>query len=221
MTIRINIPIYVNNGNVWNNGSSVENAPVNIAISLQPEVQFRSSVTLMPTVGDSGTFMPTGKTLISEQYLGDDFMGLVNAMYAWGYGSMFMPFSLEDGGDLPLLTALFGCKEAAAEGAANLTKAELDALYPRVTPRRGLAEEVWDRSKAPNGKVYDPSGVEIKPGEYWELGHTPGNKFSDAQLRAVEQGWDRSTWRQYQNDPDIYRPELRPTNRGHGYESDW
>jgi len=26
---------------------------------------------------------------------------------------------------------------------------------------------------------------------------------------------------QYQNDPDIYRPELRSTNRGHRHESDW
>jgi len=109
----------------------------------------------------------------------------------------------------------------AAKAGANLTKAELDKLYPRITPRRGLADEVWERSKAPNGKVYDPSGVEIKPGDYWELGHTPGNKFSDAQRRAAEQGWDRSTWRQYQNDPDIYRPEMRPTNRSHRHESDW
>jgi hypothetical protein len=109
----------------------------------------------------------------------------------------------------------------AAEGTANLTTAELKQLYPRVTPRRGLAEEVWERSKAPNGKVYDPTGVEIKPGDYWELGHTPGNQIPDARLRAAQEGWDRATWRQYQNDPDIYRPELKPTNRSHAHESDW
>ena len=57
--------------------------------------------------------------------------------------------------------------------------------------------------------------------EPWELGHTPGNKLSDAQIRAAEQGWDRATWRQYQNDPYIYRPELPRTNAGHLWESTW
>lgn len=101
------------------------------------------------------------------------------------------------------------------------TKTDLDKQYPRVRQRQGFLDEVWERNKAPDGKVYDPTGVEIKPGDYWELGHKPGNKFSDAQKRAAEQNWDRSTWREYQNDPDIYRPELRPTNRGHQHESDW
>ncbi len=108
-----------------------------------------------------------------------------------------------------------------AETTTQLTPAELRKLYPRVTPRRSLPREVWERSKAPNGKVYDPTGVEIKPGDYWELGHRPGHQIPDARLRAAQEGWDRTTWRQYQNDPDIYRPELKPTNRSHAHESDW
>jgi len=102
-----------------------------------------------------------------------------------------------------------------------ITKAKLDKLYPRVTPRKGLRDEVWERSKTPNGKVYDPSGREIKPGDPWELGHRAGEKFSDAQRRAYDQGWDGKTWRDYQNDPDIYRPELPGTNAGHRYEDQW
>lgn len=107
----------------------------------------------------------------------------------------------------------------AAKNARVWTKAELDKAYPRVTPRKGLRDSVWERSKAPDGKVYDPSGREIKPGEPWELGHRPGDQFRDAQRRAADQGWDRGTWRDYQNDPDIYRPEIPSTNRGRQYEN--
>ena len=100
-------------------------------------------------------------------------------------------------------------------------KEKLDKLYPRVKPNKGMRERVRERSKAADGKVYDPSGVEIKPGEPWELGHKPSDKFSDAQQRALEEGWDADTWRQYQRDPDLYRPEKPRTNAGHEYESDW
>jgi RHS repeat-associated protein len=101
------------------------------------------------------------------------------------------------------------------------TKAKLDKLYPRVKPNKGLGERVWERSKARDGKVYDPSGREIRPGEPWELGHKPGEKFSDAQRRAYDQGWDAEMWKQYQRDADLYRPERPSSNAGHRYESDW
>jgi hypothetical protein len=93
--------------------------------------------------------------------------------------------------------------------------------YPRVKVSKGTRAEVWERSKSPDGKVYDPSGREIKPGDPWELGHKPAHKFSDAQKRAAEQRLDIETWKKYQRDPDIYRPEHPSSNAGHQYESDW
>jgi hypothetical protein len=90
-----------------------------------------------------------------------------------------------------------------------------------VKPRKGLRDEVLNRNTAPNGKVYDPSGIEIKPGDPWQLGHVPGEKFTDSQERAYYDGWDSQTWRDYQNDPDIYRPELPWSNVSHLYETRW
>jgi hypothetical protein len=110
--------------------------------------------------------------------------------------------------------------------AKNLTKRvpcndELKTLYPRVKHRKGLRDEVWERSKAQDGKVYDPSGQEIKPGDPWEMGHKPGHQLPDDRKRAYDDGWDSKTWRDYQNDPDIYRPELPRTNSGHEHEIVW
>jgi RHS repeat-associated protein len=93
--------------------------------------------------------------------------------------------------------------------------------YQRVKLSKGTRAEIWERSKAADGKVYDPSGVEIKPGEPWQAGHAPGHKLSDAQQRATEEGWNLDTWKKYQRDPDIYRPEKIRTNLSHQYESDW
>jgi hypothetical protein len=98
-----------------------------------------------------------------------------------------------------------------------LTDAE-KALYRRVTHPKGFKEKVWDRAKAPDGNVYDSTGRILKYDEPWELGHNPANKFSDAQRRAAQEGWDRQTWNRYQNDPDIYRPELPSSNAGHQWE---
>lgn len=98
---------------------------------------------------------------------------------------------------------------------------DLNGLYSRATPRRGLRDKVWERNRSIDGKVYDPSGIEIKPGEPWELGHIPGHKFSDSQKKAFDEGWSRSDWLNYQNDPDIYRPEKSYTNRSHFYEDEW
>jgi hypothetical protein len=90
-----------------------------------------------------------------------------------------------------------------------------------VKPSKGLRSEIRERSKAPDGKVYDPSGVEIKPGEPWQAGHRPGHKLSDAQKRAAQEGWSDEMWKAYQRDPDIYRPERARTNMGHKYEDEW
>ena len=85
-------------------------------------------------------------------------------------------------------------------------------LYGRVSYPSGFRQMVWERAKAPDGNVYDPTGRILKFDEPWELGHLPVHKFSEAQLRAVREGWDRPTWLRYQTDPDIYRPELPSTN---------
>lgn len=122
---------------------------------------------------------------------------------------------LRDGGEAGLLSGGRSFEKPCP------SKALLDKKYPRVKPRKGLRHEVWNRNKAANGRVYDPSGREIKPGDPWELGHVPGEKFSDAQMRAYEEGWDSQTWRDYQNDPDIYRPELPSSNASHAHEANW
>ena len=109
-------------------------------------------------------------------------------------------------------------EELAARGGAHvLTQAE-KALYGRVTHPKGFRQEVWERAKAPDGNVYDPTGRILKYDEPWELGHNTANKFSNSQLRAAQEGWDRQMWIRYQNDPDIYRPELPSTNASHQWE---
>lgn len=48
-----------------------------------------------------------------------------------------------------------------------------------------------------------------------------GSCHEKAQQRAAQEGWDLETWKKYQCDPDIYRPEKALTNLGHQHESDW
>ena len=83
---------------------------------------------------------------------------------------------------------------------------------------KGFREQVWERAKAADGHVYDPTGPILKYDEPWELGHKPGHELSDAQLRAEQEGWDRQSWIRYQTDPDIYRPELPSSNASHRWE---
>jgi RHS repeat-associated protein len=108
-------------------------------------------------------------------------------------------------------------KDAAQAAKRVLTEAE-EALYGRVSHPKGFREQVWEMAKGADGNVYDPNGRILKFNEPWELGHTPANKFSDAQLRAAQEGWDRQTWIRYQNDPRIYRPELPSSNASHRFE---
>jgi hypothetical protein len=118
------------------------------------------------------------------------------------------------------------------EGESETKTTEEEQPRPRLTPAQkaryrraqhgeGRRAEIWERSKAPDGKNYDPTGVEIKPGENWQAGHIPGHKFSDAQREAVRQNMDPETWNAYQRDPDIYRPEKPRTNLGHEHEYEY
>jgi hypothetical protein len=106
-------------------------------------------------------------------------------------------------------------------GKRVLTDAE-KKLYERVTSRpKGFRDEVWNRSKAPDGNVYNPDGRILRYDEPWQAGHLPENKLADDQIRAAEEGWTREEWIRYQNDPDIYWPELPRTNEGHEWENDF
>jgi RHS repeat-associated protein len=184
----------------------------------------------------------TSTTVNFAAYMASSIVGGLGDLLRLGQGTAEATYNAQDGWDVAIgitqdiqraagLTAIVGGgiegfidgPEAADLGdlGVDISKAELDTLYPRVKLSKGLREEIWERSKSPDGKVYDPSGVEIKPGDPWQAGHIPGDKFSDAQQRAYQEGWDSETWKAYQRDPDIYRPELPQTNLGHQHEVNW
>lgn len=125
---------------------------------------------------------------------------------------------------MPSLSAeffLFRYQRARMPCSTHISTSPVDpSRFGRVKPGKGMRTEIWERSKAADGKVYDPSGPEIKPGDTWQAGHRSGHKFSDAKKRASREGWDDDTWDAYQRDPDIYRPEKPRTNMGHRHESD-
>jgi RHS repeat-associated protein len=133
---------------------------------------------------------------------------------AIGKGTGTLITSLTAGGEEEVMGGL------TSQTAQTLTKETLDATYPRVKLSKGTRQEIWDRSKAGDGKVYDPTGVEIKPGEPWQAGHKPGEKFTDAQQNAAQQNMDAETWKASQRDPDKYRPEKPRTNLSHQHEND-
>ncbi|MCC6355220.1 MAG: HNH/ENDO VII family nuclease [Verrucomicrobiae bacterium] len=139
--------------------------------------------------------------------------------------------ALEGVGEAALVGGITGAAAAQVPGAKSAKEIKSEntqaaesapdvSQYGRVKLSKGTRAEIWDRSKAPDGKVYDPSGVEIKAGEPWQAGHRPEHKFSDAQTRAAKQGWETDMWKSYQRDPDIYRPEKARTNASHEYEDD-
>jgi hypothetical protein len=97
------------------------------------------------------------------------------------------------------------------------------ALYGRPTSYRlGVKDGVWENAKSANGKVYDSSGMEIKPGDPWEMGHLPEYQLAPWQRIAADQNWTRKQWLDFQNDGGIYRPELSWSNMSHVFElGDW
>ena len=97
------------------------------------------------------------------------------------------------------------------------------ATYQRPTSfRLGVREDTWAQAQSPNGKVYDSSGMEIKPSDPWEMGHLPEYQLALWQRTAADQNWTRQQWLDFQNDPGIYRPELPWSNMSHAFEfGDW
>lgn len=86
--------------------------------------------------------------------------------------------------------------------------------------RQGTRDEIWERSRAADGVVYDPStGRPIDPDEPWDAGHKEEYKFSEAQRDAAERGITREEFLEEQNNPNLYRAERRIINQSHEAEA--
>ena len=85
----------------------------------------------------------------------------------------------------------------------------------------GQVEQVWDNAKDPvTGRVYDPSGVEIKwdtnksRNGQWDMGHIPGDKYSDMHKLYMNDTISKQEFLNWYKNPNNYRPELPSTNTG-------
>jgi HNH/ENDO VII superfamily nuclease with conserved GHE residues len=59
----------------------------------------------------------------------------------------------------------------------------------------------------------------MSPAKPWHMGHKPGVELRKQQRSAFEQDLPRETWRDWQNDPAHYRPELPSSNTSHAGEN--
>ena len=90
--------------------------------------------------------------------------------------------------------------------------------------RKKTVDEAWELNMNSDGKVIDPTGVEIKWDKskprngQWDMGHKPGKEFrKDWELyRQGKLSWE--DLKTMYNDSGRYRPELPSTNRSHKYE---
>jgi len=98
--------------------------------------------------------------------------------------------------------------------------------YANSRPAYGKnqVEDVYNNAKNADGKVIDPSGTEIpwnkntlRQGQ-WDMGHTPGNKYSEMHNLYMNDIITKQEFLQWYRNPANYRPELPSTNRGHFYE---
>ena len=120
-------------------------------------------------------------------------------------------------------------KEAcrAADMKMEYEGSDISKPYTRSRPSYGKNQvnEVWENAKDPiTGKVYDPSGVEInwdrsiaRRGQ-WDMGHIPGEKYSDAHQLYMDGVISKEEFLEWYRNPNNYRPELPSTNRSHKYE---
>ena len=99
--------------------------------------------------------------------------------------------------------------------------------YSKSRPRyaKGQVEQVWKNAKDPiTGKVYDPTGVEIKWDKskkrsgQWDMGHIPGQKYSNMHKKYMNGEISKKEFLEWYRNPKNYRPELPSTNRSHKYE---
>lgn len=83
----------------------------------------------------------------------------------------------------------------------------------------GMREKVWEQAlKDGKGRVYSPSGTEIKPGDPWIMGHREKFEFWKHQRSAAERGISREQFIQEYNDHRHYRPETKDDSEGHYFE---
>jgi RHS repeat-associated protein len=100
------------------------------------------------------------------------------------------------------------------------------ASYERGSFRKGTRAAVWEEAvrNSPDGVVRDPNtGIELKPGDPWDMGHRPGYEFRKHQESARLRGISRKAFLDEYNDPIHYRPEHPPSNRSRRHEGpdDW
>lgn len=124
--------------------------------------------------------------------------------------SMLAPAFLSEG-------ALVKGATFAESGAADALS--LESQYPRYTYSQRFKNSLWDHHAGPDGKVFDPSGMEIKPGEYWEVGHA-GDPYSMRIQKAFERGMSIDEWWAQEHDLRLFRPERQYTNRSNLFQ-DW
>ncbi len=98
-----------------------------------------------------------------------------------------------------------------------------NALEAKTYARPGFTEaeraKIWDQAmKDGNGKVISPSGVEIKPGDPWEVGHKPKYEFWKHVQSAAKRGISREQFLRECKDLDKYRPETKADNSSHMFE---
>ena len=107
------------------------------------------------------------------------------------------------------------------EKEAQYTKALNNKIYERPTSyNAGVENAVWESAvKQGNGTVKSPSGMEIKPGDNWVMGHKPGWEFWKHQVSAARRGIAREQFLKEFNESKNYRPETAADNGSHRFEA--
>ena len=154
-----------------------------------------SSVTIaLSLLAGAGTGMAANKVLLS------------------GYGSKAVGNVVEDMGGV-------------VKDGADIVTTPKPYATSRPSYRKGQVEQVWENAKDPiTGKVYDPTGVEIKwdstkpRNGQWDMGHIPGEKYSEMHKLYMDGVINKEEFLSWYKNPDNYRPELPSTNRGHKFE---
>ncbi|MBQ3640342.1 HNH/ENDO VII family nuclease, partial [bacterium] len=89
---------------------------------------------------------------------------------------------------------------------------------------KGQVEQVWENAKNAEGKVIDPTKVEItwdrslpRNGQ-WDMGHIPGEEYSRRHQQYMDGYMTDDEFLAWYRNPANYRPELPSTNRSHKFE---
>jgi hypothetical protein len=91
--------------------------------------------------------------------------------------------------------------------------------YPRMDYSQAFRNRLLEYHRGPDGKIYDTSGIEIRPGDYWEVGHA-GLSYAERVLQAQQTNMSPAQWRAQERDLRLLRPELIYTNSSNKFQ-DW